>query len=160
MKTAEAIGVFKALAVRSPAFSDMGMIPSKYTCEGENVSPPLEIGQVPMEARSLALIFEDPDAPAGNWLHWLVWNIPVTHVIQEGDIPGEQGLNDFGRRAYGGPCPPSGTHRYHFKVYALDDLLELPSGSRRPAVEAAMRDHIVGFGEAIGLYKRTKALTL
>jgi len=160
MKTAEIIGDYKALAVISPAFSAMGVIPSKYTCEGANVNPPLEIGQVPEETRSLVLIVEDPDAPAGTWLHWLVWNIPVTHSIREDEVPGEQGMNDFGKRAYGGPCPPSGTHRYHFKVYALDDLLQLPSGTRRPAVEAAMRDHIVGFGEAIGLYKRTKALTL
>jgi hypothetical protein len=160
MKTAEVIGDYKALAVRSPAFSDHGMIPAKYTCEGENVSPPLEIGQLPEEARSLVLIIEDPDAPAGTWLHWVVWNIPVTHLIHEDGILGEQGLNDFGRRTYGGPCPPSGTHRYYFKVYALDDLLELTSGTRRPAVEAAMRNHIVGFGETVGLYQRTKALTL
>ncbi|MBL7849839.1 MAG: YbhB/YbcL family Raf kinase inhibitor-like protein [Cyclobacteriaceae bacterium] len=160
MKTAEAIGDYKALAVRSPAFADHAMMPSLYTCEGENINPPLEIGDVPRETRSLVLIVEDPDAPAGTWLHWLVWNIPVTHAIKENDVPGEQGLNDFGRRNYGGPCPPSGTHRYYFRIYALDDLLELPSGSRRKAVEEAMRNHIVGFGETVGLYKRTKALTL
>lgn len=160
MKTTEAIGEYKALAVRSPAFPDYGMIPALYTCEGENINPPLEIGDLSKSTKSLALIVEDPDAPAGTWLHWLVWNIPVSHVIQEDHVPGEQGLNDFGKRNYGGPCPPSGMHRYYFKVYALDDLLELPSGTRRPAVEAAMRNHIVGFGETVGLYQRTKALTL
>lgn len=160
MKAAAAIREYKAVAVRSPAFSDHGMIPARYTCEGENVNPPLEIGPVPGETRSLALIIEDPDAPLGTWIHWVVWNIPVVHTIAENEIPGEQGLNDFGRRTYGGPCPPSGMHRYCFKVYALDDLLELPSGTRRPAVDAAMRDHIVGFGETVGLYQRTKALTL
>ena len=160
MKIAEVIGEYKALAVRSPAFTDHGMIPAKYTCEGENISPPLEIGDLPYEARSLALIIEDPDAPAGTWLHWIVWNIPVMHTIGEDEIPGEQGLNDFGKRAYGGPCPSSGTHRYYFRVYALDDLLPLPSGTRRTAIETAMRNHIVGYGELVGLYQRTKALTL
>jgi Raf kinase inhibitor-like YbhB/YbcL family protein len=160
MRPSELITEYKALAVRSAAFADYGVIPSRFTCEGENVNPPLEIGEVPEEARSLALIVEDPDAPAGTWLHWLVWNIPVMRRIPEDAIPGEQGMNDFGKRAYGGPCPPSGVHRYFFKVYALDDLLVLPAGSRRSAVEAAMRDHIVAFGETIGLYQRTGALTL
>ena len=160
MKTTEAVGEYKALAVRSPASTDHGMIPARYTCEGDNVSPPVEIGGVPEETRSLALIIEDPDAPSGTWLHWLVWNIPVIHTIREGEVPGEQGLNDFGRRTYGGPCPPSGTHRYFVKVYALDDVLDVPSGARRKKVEDAMRDHIVAFGETVGLYQRTKALTL
>lgn len=160
MKTAGTVGEYKALAVRSPAFADHGMIPARYTCEGDNVSPPIEIGDLPEEARSLALIIEDPDAPSGTWLHWMVWNIPVTHAIGEGKVPGEQGMNDFGRRTYGGPCPPSGTHRYFVKVYALDDVLEVPSGARRKKVEDAMRNHIVAFGETVGLYQRTKALTL
>ena len=147
---------YKALNVTSKAFSERGMIPAKYTCDGEDINPPLDLGLVPAEAKSLVLIIEDPDAPAGTWLHWLVWNIPVTHHLLEQEIPGEQGLNDFGRNAYGGPCPPSGTHRYFFKVYALDDLIDLPDGSTRREVEDAMRDHILAYGELVGLYKRPK----
>ena len=147
---------YKALNVTSKAFSPDGMIPVKYTCDGEDISPPLDIGPVPPEARSLVLIVEDPDAPAGTWLHWLVWNIPVTHHLLEQEIQGEQGLNDLGRNTYGGPCPPSGTHRYFFKVYALDDLIDLPDGSTRREVEDAMRDHILAYGELVGLYERRK----
>lgn len=147
---------YKALKVTSRAFSRKGMIPAQYTCDGEDINPPLDLGPVPAEAKSLVLIVEDPDAPAGTWLHWLVWNIPVTHHLHEQEIPGEQGLNDFGRNTYGGPCPPSGTHRYFFKVYALDDLIDLPDGSTRREVEDAMRDHILAYGELVGLYKRRK----
>lgn len=147
---------YKALKVTSRAFSAKGMIPAQYTCDGEDINPPLDLGPVPAEAKSLVLIVEDPDAPAGTWLHWLVWNIPVTHHLHEQEIPGEQGLNDFGRNTYGGPCPPSGTHRYFFKVYALDDLIDLPDGSTRREVEDAMRDHILAYGELVGLYKRRK----
>jgi hypothetical protein len=145
---------FKILSVTSKAFISKAAIPQKYTCDGENVNPPLEISGIPEEARSLVLIVEDPDAPSGTWLHWLVWNIPVTRHIGEDEIPGEQGLNDFRRNAYGGPCPPSGTHRYFFKIYALDDLLDLPEGSVRKDIEDAMRDHIVAFGELEGRYSR------
>ncbi|MGC1241455.1 MAG: YbhB/YbcL family Raf kinase inhibitor-like protein [Chryseosolibacter sp.] len=148
---------YKALNVTSKAFSQNDTIPLKYTCDGEDINPPLEIGAVPAEARSLTLIVEDPDAPGGTWLHWLVWNIPVTHHLREKEVPGDQGINDFGRKTYGGPCPPSGTHRYFFKIYALDDLLDLPDGSSRSEMEEAMRDHILGYGELVGLYKRSKA---
>lgn len=145
---------YKVLNVASAAFNNMGYIPRKYTCEGDNINPPLQIGPIPEEAKSLVLIIEDPDAPGGTWLHWLVWNIPASHRINENEIPGEEGLNDFGNTAYGGPCPPSGVHRYYFKVYALDDLIDLPGGSQRSKVEAAMRDHIVAYGELVGLYKK------
>jgi Raf kinase inhibitor-like YbhB/YbcL family protein len=145
----------KVLAVTSKAFKDKKVIPRKYTCEGEDKNPPLDIDGIPEEARSLALIVEDPDAPSGVWLHWLVWNIPVIHHIHENEIPGDQGVNDFGHNTYGGPCPPSGTHRYLFKVYALDDLLDLPEGSTRKDVGEAMRDHIVAVGELAGLYTKT-----
>ncbi|ELR68473.1 hypothetical protein C900_00307 [Fulvivirga imtechensis AK7] len=97
---------------------------------------------------------EDPDAPRGTWLHWLVWNIPVTHRIREDDVPGDQGLNDFERVNYGGPCPPSGTHRYFFKVYALDCLLDLPRGSTRKEVDEAMSSHIIAYGDIVGIYKK------
>ena len=103
---------FKVLHVTSAAFGDEGTIPREYTCDGTDVNPPLEIGAIPPEAKSLAIIFEDPDAPSGTWLHWLVWNIPIIQHIHEDEIPGEQGMNDFGRNDYGGPCPPSGTHKY------------------------------------------------
>ncbi len=146
---------FKVLHLTSAAFGDKGNIPSEYTCDGTDVNPPLEIGAIPLEARSLALIFEDPDAPSGTWLHWLVWNIPILQHIYENDIPGEQGLNDFGRNDYGGPCPPSGTHKYIFKVYALDDLIHLPEGSTRSRVEEAMQGHILAYGELAGVYKRS-----
>lgn len=130
------------------------MIPRRYTCDDLNINPPLEIQGIPNTAKSLVLLVEDPDAQKGTWLHWLVWNIPVTHHISEGKIPGEQGLNDFGRTSYGGPCPPSGTHRYLFKIYALDTLLPLQEGASRHEVEVAMRDHIIAFGEQIGRYKK------
>jgi Raf kinase inhibitor-like YbhB/YbcL family protein len=146
---------FKVLHVTSAAFGDKGNIPREYTCEAKDVNPPLEIGPIPEEAKSLALIFEDPDAPSGTWLHWLVWNIPILHHIHENEIPGDQGKNDFGRNEYGGPCPPSGKHRYIFKVYALDDLIDLPEGSTRDQVEDAMRSHIVAYGELAGVYKRS-----
>jgi Raf kinase inhibitor-like YbhB/YbcL family protein len=145
---------YKALIVTSPAFKPDGNIPSRYTCDGADANPALDITAIPKEAKSLVLMVEDPDALAGTWLHWLVWNIPITHHIKEGDVPGDQGRNDFGRNEYGGPCPPSGRHRYFFKVYALDDLLSLPVGSHRRELEEAMRDHIVAYGELMGMYKR------
>ncbi|HEX6890389.1 MAG TPA: YbhB/YbcL family Raf kinase inhibitor-like protein [Chryseolinea sp.] len=145
---------FKVLHVTSAAFRDKGNIPREYTCDGKDINPPLEIKAIPPEAKSIALIFEDPDAPSGTWLHWLVWNIPIMQHIRANEVPGEQGMNDFGRNDYGGPCPPSGTHRYIFKVYALDDLIDLTEGSTRNQLEDAMRDHIVAYGELQGFYKR------
>ncbi len=145
---------FKLLIVTSKAFENKKNIPRKYTCEGDNVNPPLDIGAIPEEARSLALLVEDPDAPSGTWLHWLVWNIPVMHHIAENSVPGDQGNNDFGQIAYGGPCPPYGTHRYFFKIYALNDVLDLQEGARRVDVEEAMRDHILAVGEIEGRYRK------
>jgi Raf kinase inhibitor-like YbhB/YbcL family protein len=145
---------YRALNITSPAFKPDGNIPSRYTCDGADVNPALEIKGVPEGAKSLVLMVEDPDAPGGTWLHWLVWNIPVTHHIKEREVPGNQGLNDFGRNDYGGPCPPSGSHRYFFKVYALDDVLNLREGSRRKEVEKNMRDHILAYGELMGVYQR------
>lgn len=144
------------ITVRSSAFADKGAIPSKYTCDGRNVNPPLDFAGIPAHAKSLVLIIDDPDAPAGTWLHWLVWNIPVTQHLEENLVPGEQGVNDFGRLNYGGPCPPSGTHRYYFRVFALDRWLDLEPGSARQQVEEAMNDHLVGYGELVGLYKRNR----
>jgi len=147
---------YKQLVISSSAFKADGLIPSKYTCDGDNINPPLEIKDIPENAVCLALIADDPDAPGGTWVHWVVWNIPVTHHLKEDHIPGLEGINDFQQKHYGGPCPPSGTHRYFFKVYALDTLLELPSGTNKLQLEKAMSEHIIGFGELIGLYKRLK----
>jgi Raf kinase inhibitor-like YbhB/YbcL family protein len=145
---------YKPLEVSSPAFNDRDSIPDKYTCDGLNISPPLVIEHIPDEARSLVLVMDDPDAPHGTFVHWVMWNIPVTHHILENDVPGIEGMNDFGRTRYGGPCPPSGTHRYYFKIYALDDLLELPSTTDKAALEEAIHGHVLAFGETIGLYRR------
>jgi len=147
---------YKQLKVGSSAFDNEGMIPQKYTCDGININPPLEIENIPEEAKCLVLIVDDPDAPAGTWVHWVVWNIPVTHYIKENEIHGTEGVNDFKKHHYGGPCPPSGTHRYFFKVYALDDLLDLPPRTGKLNLEKAMSEHIIAFGELTGLYKRKK----
>ena len=155
MQQSETKTEIRALTITSKAFRTNEAIPSRYTCEGDDINPPLDIKEIPKASKSLALIVEDPDAPSGTWLHWLVWNIPVTHHIQENEVRGYQGLNDLGRSCYGGPCPPSETHRYFFKVYALDDLLDLREGSDRKDVEDAMRGHIVAYGDLVGIYKRS-----
>ncbi len=138
-------------------FENNGNIPTKFTCDGENISPPLEISEIPAEAKTLAIISDDPDAPAGTWVHWVVWNIPVEgdiKTIAEGESPGTEGKTDFGSIGYGGPCPPSGTHRYFFKVYALDTELDLTKGATKAELEKAMEGHIIDKAELIGLYSR------
>jgi hypothetical protein len=145
---------YKLMHVSSRAFKENEKIPVKYTCDGENISPPFDIEHIPEEAKSLVMIADDPDAPVGTWVHWVMWNIPVTHHIKENEVHGTEGLNDFGKHQYGGPCPPAGTHRYFFKVYALDNILSLPSNATKQHVERAMSGHILGFGELIGLYSR------
>ena len=145
------------LQITSPAFPHNGMIPSKFTCDGANVSPPLSIANIPEKTMSLALIVDDPDAPVGTWVHWVVWNIADgTKEIPEASVsPGAiQGTNDFGKQGYGGPCPPSGTHRYFFKLYALDAPLVLKSGSTKAQIEEAMKGHVRDQTELIGLYRR------
>jgi len=145
------------LKISSPAFAHNGSIPAKYTCDGADVSPPLVIGDIPAAAKSLALIIDDPDAPVGNWVHWVVWNIdPGAREIGEGKAPlrGIEGKNDWGRNGYGGPCPPSGTHRYFFKLYALDTTLNLGPTTTKKDLERAMDGHILARGQLIGLYKR------
>ena len=156
MKHIEKAVDYKQLDISSSAFSAQGMIPAKYTCDGENVNPPLDIEHIPEEAKCLVLIVDDPDAPVNTCVHWLVWNIPVTHHIKENKAHGTEGLNDFQQQHYSGPCPPSGTHRYFFKVYALDALLDLPANTKKAELEKAMSLHIIGFGELIGLYTRNK----
>lgn len=147
----------ETLKLSSAAFQHNGLIPSKYTCEGADINPPLMIQNVPPTAKSLALIVDDPDAPAGTWVHWVLWNISSsTKDLKENAIPqsAEQGMNDFRKRSYGGPCPPSGTHRYFFKLYALDTMLTLGPKTTKTSLEKAMKGHIVAQGELIGLYKR------
>lgn len=145
------------LSISSPVFENNGSIPGKYTCDGMDVNPPLKIDNVPSEAKSLALIVDDPDAPRGIWVHWVVWNIdPKTEEIREDTVPKDsvQGINDFEKRDYGGPCPPSGTHRYFFKLYALDSLLNFSSDAGKAGLEKAMKGHIIAQAQIVGLYKR------
>lgn len=144
-------------SIASPAFPNNGMIPSKYTCDGTDVNPPLSFDTIPEKSKSLALIVDDPDAPRGTWVHWVVWNIgPGTKIIAENSVPhgALQGTNDFRRQGYGGPCPPSGTHRYFFKLYALDASLSLKAGATKAQLEEAMKGHVLGLSELIGLYRR------
>jgi hypothetical protein len=138
-------------------FSDGGKIPKEYTCDGENVSPYLEISEVPENASSLVLIADDPDAPGGTFNHWILWNIPVSvKKFEKGRIPEGvfQGINDFGKNLYGGPCPPSGKHRYFFKLYALDEVLNIPANSKRKDVEDAMEGHVIEKAMLTGVYKK------
>jgi Raf kinase inhibitor-like YbhB/YbcL family protein len=144
------------LVVQSVAFSHKGHIPPKYTCEGEDINPPLEISNIPDGTKSLAIIVEDPDAPRGTFDHWLVWNISPNTAIGEKTNPGINGTNSFGKTGYGGPCPPSGSHRYFFKVYALNTDLDLPAGADKKALQEAMKDHILDEGGLMGLYQKKK----
>jgi len=145
------------MKIISPAFKNNQMIPQKYTCDGENINPPLQISEVPTNTQSLVLIVDDPDAPGGDWVHWLVWNInPETKIIAENELPqgAIQGRNDFGKQNYGGPCPPSGTHHYQFKIYALDISLNLPPNSRKKDLENSLQGHTLDKDTLIGLYQR------
>lgn len=148
-----ALMLHTTLKIKSTAFSDNGFIPAKYTCSGTNISPELTIENLPENAQSLALIMDDPDAP-GTFDHWVMWNMPVKAKIEENSAPGMQGLNGKRENKYTGPCPPSGTHHYHFKVYALDSKLDLENGTDKKALLKAMEGHIIGTGELVGLYKK------
>jgi len=148
-----------AMKISSPDFADGGNIPVRFTCDGKDVNPALTISGVPAGAKSLALIVDDPDAPRGTWTHWLMWNLrPDLKEIAMNSVPAEavQGVNDFPANKYGGPCPPSGTHRYYFKLYALDTALELPASSNRKAVDQALRGHIVAEAQWMGRYARSR----
>ncbi len=147
------------LKLTSTAFEHNGLIPEKYTCDGQNFNPPLAILGVPANAKSLALIVDDPDASiAGGWDHWIIYNLPPTTTeLKEGEPPlGLLGVGSSGNANYDGPCPPSGTHRYFFKLYALDTELALSIGASKTELETAMRGHIVDEVELIGRYARTK----
>lgn len=146
-----------ALTVSSSVFENNSSIPEKYTCDGVDVNPPILIENIPSRTKSLALIVDDPDAPVGIWVHWVLWNIkPEIKEIKENAVPkgAQQGMNDFGKHNYGGPCPPSGTHRYFFKLYALDNILKLSPNARKADVEKAMKGHIIEQAQIVGLYKR------
>ena len=151
-----------ALVITSSAFSEGQAIPTRYTCDGPDVSPDLSWSGVPETAASLALICDDPDAPMGTWVHWVLFNIPADADGLPAEIPSDailengarHGENDFGRLGYGGPCPPGGTHRYFFKLYALDTQLESDSGSTKAQLLAAMEGHILAEGQLMGTYSR------
>lgn len=139
----------------SPAFEPGQPIPSKYSYEGQNVSPPLNLKGIPKGTKSLALIVDDPDAPNGVFDHWIAWNLAPTDNLSEAIETPNQGKNSYGELGYGGPCPPPGKpHRYFFKVYALDTQLDLPNGSKKAALEAVIEGHVIAEAELMGTYKR------
>jgi Raf kinase inhibitor-like YbhB/YbcL family protein len=145
------------ILVTSSAFQSGAKIPDQFTCKGANVNPALQFRGAPAGTKSLALIVDDPDAPTGLFTHWLVWNIgPATSQVRESSIPAGalQGTNDFGKLSYGGPCPPSGTHRYYFRIVALDRTLDLKSGAKRKELEKAFAGHVLARGELMGRYSR------
>lgn len=149
-----AIVLNKPLTIKSPAFANNEWIPAKYTCVGSNINPALSITDIPNGTESLALIVDDPDAPNGTYVHWVMWNIPVISVIDENSAPGIQGKNGKGENKYFGPCPPTGIHHYNFKIYALDTKLILPLQADKNALLKAMDKHILASGGLIGLFKR------
>lgn len=145
------------LNITSSAFGNNQLMPLKYTCDGDNVNPPLQLSGIPATAKSLALIVDDPDAPKKTFVHWVVWNIPPsTTSIAENSVPGDEGMNDFGKPGFGGACPPSGTHRYFFKIFALDTMLNLQEKATKADLETAMNSHVLAKAELIGLYERKK----
>ena len=142
------------MKLTSTEFENNGFIPKRFTCQGEDINPLLFIEGIPEGTKSLVLIVDDPDALVGTWIHWIVYDIPVVARIEENSVPGKQGSNDFGRINYGGPCPPTGTHRYFFKIYALDKELNLEEGKSKQDVQWAMQGHILDNAELVGLYKK------
>jgi len=151
------------MKLQSAAFEEQGMVPSRHTCDGDDLSPPLTWDDPPEATKCFALVSDDPDAPGGTWIHWVVWNIPpesrglpqgVPKVAELADGT-RQGITDFRRVGYGGPCPPSGTHRYFFRLYALDAKMDLPSGASRNDLDGCMRGHVLAQAELMGKYRRS-----
>lgn len=150
------------IKLTSTAFQEGGMIPAKYTCDGTNISPPLEWSGAPQTAESLALICDDPDAPGKTWVHWVLFDLPANRTSLPENVPpqetvaggGKQGTNDFKKIGYGGPCPPTGTHRYFFKIYALGTALNLDTKTTKDQLLQAIKDHVLAQGELMGRYKR------
>lgn len=150
------------LELKSTAFEEESMIPKKYTCDDQDISPPLSWSLVPNGTKSIALICDDPDAPIGTWVHWVIFNIPANVRELPENIPpqkvletgAKQGTNDFKKIGYGGPCPPGGTHRYYFKLYALDTEINLDAGITKKELLKAMEGHILAEDQLMGKYKR------
>lgn len=150
------------MELKSQAFAAGEMIPAKYTCDGQDISPPLSWSDPPTGTIGFALISDDPDAPVGTWVHWVMWNIPASASALDENLPKtaslsngtKQGTTDFRRIGYGGPCPPSGIHRYFFKLYALDTALDLPASTTKKDLEKALQGHILGQAELMGTYRR------
>ncbi len=151
-----------SLQVASTSFKEGQLIPRHYTCDGVNISPPLEWSGVPQSAKTIALVADDPDAPGGTWVHWIFYNLPAANIGLVENLPadeslkagGFQGKNDFGKIGYGGPCPPSGTHHYYFRVYAVDSELPLKAGATKAELLKAMEGHILAQGQLMGTYAR------
>lgn len=154
---AQSLPAKSKMTVVSSAFQAGEKIPDQFTCQGSNANPPLQFDGVPAGTKSLALIVDDPDAPGGLFSHWLIWNLdPTAARIAEKSVPNgaTQGSNDFGKLGYGGPCPPSGTHRYFFRLFALDQKLNLKGGAKRHEFDKAIAGHVLGRGELMGRYSK------
>jgi Raf kinase inhibitor-like YbhB/YbcL family protein len=149
--------VQEPMKIKSPEFQEGMLMPRKYSCQGDDINPPLEFSGIPANTKSLVLIMDDPDAPMGTWDHWIMFNIPVVSKIGEDSVPAGalEGMNSWGNTGYGGPCPPSGTHRYFFKLYALDKSLGIEEGSSKMLVEDMMKGHILAEARLIGVYKKS-----
>jgi Raf kinase inhibitor-like YbhB/YbcL family protein len=143
-----------AMTIESTVFENNGKIPVLYTCNGDGAQPPLLISNVPENAKSLSLIVDDPDAPNGDFVHWVVWNLhPKTASIENKGVPGaKEGNTGVGKPGYVAPCPPSGTHHYYFKLYALDSMLDLPDGTDKAGLLAGMEGHVIESATLLGLY--------
>lgn len=147
------------MKITSSAFKERQQIPSKYTCNGENINPPLKFSDLPQGTKSLVLIVDDPDAPSGTFVHWVVYNIsPISREVKENSIPdgGEEGITNFGKADYGGPCPPSGVHRYFFKLYALNKTLSFKEAPGKETILKNMKESIIAQSELVGLYSQQK----
>jgi Raf kinase inhibitor-like YbhB/YbcL family protein len=145
------------MKIRSFSFEDNQSIPKKYTCDGENISPSFQITDIPKETKSLLFIVDDPDALGETWNHWIVWNInPDTSLFEEGEIPegSVEGINDSGKNSYYGPCPPSGTHYYHFKLFALGKTIENNPSFKKEEIEKLVKESIIGSAELVGTYEK------
>lgn len=148
----------------SQAFDNKGIIPSQFTCDGQDISPPLSWSPPPADTKTQALVCDDPDAPVKTWVHWVIYNLPLSICSLPEAVPvgskiaggGLQGINDFKQLGYGGPCPPGGTHRYFFKLYALDQMLNLKPGATKAELEGAMKGHIIDRVELMGYYSRNR----
>jgi Raf kinase inhibitor-like YbhB/YbcL family protein len=146
-----------SMTISSPAFGNCQMIPKIYTCDGQNINPPLLFSNIPQNAKSLALIVDDPDAPTGTWVHWIIFNmLPTTTKIAPISVPtgSTLGTTSFGEPGYGGPCPPSGTHRYFFKLYALNTKFKADTQTTKDKLEKEMQGHVLDQAEIVGLYRR------